>query len=199
MHINKRDFASVSILSVCFFILAVYNLGSFSVPLNAYKPSRGGSFYIDFGGIEKISAVYFLLKRGEVDLKFYTGSPGNWTGGVPASTGGYYYYSWWRVDVNSETRYLKFVFDISTAEIVEISALSSEGKKIVLNIVRGESGDNASITSLIDEQDKVECPPSHMCETYFDEVYYVRAAEDYINLKEPFEWTHPPLGKLIIT
>jgi dolichyl-phosphate-mannose--protein O-mannosyl transferase len=199
MQIDKRDFTTVSILSICFFILAAYNLGSVSVPLNAYKPSRGESFYIDFGCAEKISAVYFLLKRGEVDLKFYTGSPGNWTGGLPASTGGYYYYSWWRVDVNCETRFLKFVFDISTAEIVEISALNFEGEKVVLNTVRDESGDNEALTSLIDEQEKVECPPSHMCETYFDEVYYVRAAEDYINLKEPFEWTHPPLGKLIIT
>jgi dolichyl-phosphate-mannose--protein O-mannosyl transferase len=37
-----------------------------------------------------------------------------------------------------------------------------------------------------------------MSETIFDEVYFVRTAENYLKLQYPFEWTHPPLGKLII-
>jgi dolichyl-phosphate-mannose--protein O-mannosyl transferase len=33
--------------------------------------------------------------------------------------------------------------------------------------------------------------------TYFDEIYFVRTAEQYLHLQSPYEWTHPPLGKLI--
>jgi predicted membrane-bound dolichyl-phosphate-mannose-protein mannosyltransferase len=36
-------------------------------------------------------------------------------------------------------------------------------------------------------------------EKYFDEVYYPRAGEEYLEHKEIFEYTHPPLTKLIIT
>ena len=36
-------------------------------------------------------------------------------------------------------------------------------------------------------------------EQYFDEVYYPRAGEEYLKHKEIFEYTHPPLTKLIIT
>ncbi len=36
-------------------------------------------------------------------------------------------------------------------------------------------------------------------EKIFDEIYYARAAEEYIAHKEIFEYTHPPLTKLIIT
>ncbi len=36
-------------------------------------------------------------------------------------------------------------------------------------------------------------------EKYFDEIYYARAAEEYLTRKEIFEYTHPPLTKLIIT
>ena len=36
-------------------------------------------------------------------------------------------------------------------------------------------------------------------EKYFDEVYYPRAGEEYLGHKEIFEYTHPPLTKLIIT
>ncbi len=36
-------------------------------------------------------------------------------------------------------------------------------------------------------------------EKIFDEIYYARAAEEYIGHKDIFEYTHPPLTKLIIT
>ncbi|HTV75128.1 MAG TPA: phospholipid carrier-dependent glycosyltransferase [Candidatus Acidoferrales bacterium] len=36
-------------------------------------------------------------------------------------------------------------------------------------------------------------------EKVFDEIYYARAAEEYLQHKEIFEFTHPPLTKLIIT
>ncbi|MBV9104239.1 MAG: phospholipid carrier-dependent glycosyltransferase [Candidatus Eremiobacteraeota bacterium] len=36
-------------------------------------------------------------------------------------------------------------------------------------------------------------------EKYFDEIYYARAAEEYLAHKEIFEFTHPPLTKLLIT
>ncbi|MEO6991658.1 MAG: glycosyltransferase family 39 protein [Candidatus Baltobacteraceae bacterium] len=36
-------------------------------------------------------------------------------------------------------------------------------------------------------------------EKIFDEIYYARAAEEYLAHKEIFEFTHPPLTKLVIT
>ena len=33
--------------------------------------------------------------------------------------------------------------------------------------------------------------------TYFDEIYFVRTAQQYLHSQLPYEWTHPPLGKLI--
>ena len=44
----------------------------------------------------------------------------------------------------------------------------------------------------------VEYPTTYLSQTYFDEIYYVRTAEQYLEAKEPYETTHPPLGKLII-
>ena len=36
-------------------------------------------------------------------------------------------------------------------------------------------------------------------EKIFDEIYYARAAEEYLKHMDLFEWTHPPLTKLVIT
>ncbi len=36
-------------------------------------------------------------------------------------------------------------------------------------------------------------------ERYFDEIYYARAAQEYLTHQNLYEWTHPPLTKLIMT
>lgn len=40
---------------------------------------------------------------------------------------------------------------------------------------------------------------AHPAEKIFDEIYYARSGEEYLKHVEQFEWTHPPLTKLIIT
>jgi dolichyl-phosphate-mannose-protein mannosyltransferase len=57
---------------------------------------------------------------------------------------------------------------------------------------------NQNLSVLTDEQNTVEYPATYMTQTYFDEIYYVKSAEQYLHLQVPYEWTHPPLGKLII-
>lgn len=36
-------------------------------------------------------------------------------------------------------------------------------------------------------------------ERIFDEIYYARSAQEYLHHRSQFEWTHPPLSKLILT
>lgn len=197
MSIDKRDLLTVAVLSVVFFSVAFWNIGLSSVPLSTWRPSRGKSFYVDFSMLENVSAVYFLLKNGRVDFEVYAGFPGNWSKKTEVSLQDYY--CWKKVDVNCETRFLKFVCGFSYGEIVELAALNGEGEKITISMVKSEDGEDEKLWNLIDEQEKVECPPTYMSETYFDEIYYVKTAEDYINGRAPSEWTHPPLGKLILT
>ena len=196
MPIDKRDWATVVVLSFAFFLLVAWNLGMNSVPLIAWQCSRGESFYIDLGSPKNVSAVYFLLKQGYADVKVYKGYPGSWDGEIQASVQDYY--SWKKIDINHETQFVRFVFGNSYGEIAEMAVLSVGGERIKVDTIRAENGEDKELMKLIDEQEKVECPPTYMSETYFDEIYYVRTAEDYINLQEPYEWTHPPLGKLIM-
>lgn len=59
--------------------------------------------------------------------------------------------------------------------------------------MRGEA------SALTDEQNVVPLYPSYMNSTYFDEIYHARTAYEHILGLEPYENTHPPLGKLIIS
>ncbi len=52
---------------------------------------------------------------------------------------------------------------------------------------------------LFDEQELVPSYISHKSGTYFDETYHVRTAYEHIRGIYPYEISHPPLGKLIIS
>jgi len=197
MSVDKRDLATVVTLSLVFFLMATWNLGLRDVPLSSWQVSTGKSFYIDLGNTVKVDAVYVLLKQGRMNVRVYTGSPNSWIEEKNAFL--YDYYCWRKIDLNSETRFIRFVFESSSGEIIEIAVLGQNGQKIEINAVKSEKEEvSSALNRLIDEQEKVECPPTYMSETYFDEIYYVRTAEEYLNLEEPYEWTHPPLGKLIM-
>ena len=53
--------------------------------------------------------------------------------------------------------------------------------------------------NLIDEQDTLEGEPSWWNSTYFDEIYHARTAYELLNNQAVYEWTHPPLGKIIMS
>ncbi len=53
--------------------------------------------------------------------------------------------------------------------------------------------------NLFDEVDKVDPAHTFRSGMIFDEIYHARTAYEYIHLMEPYEWTHPPLGKLFIS
>ena len=196
MLIAKRDVVTVVVLSFAFLSMATWALGMYNVPTSTWQSHGGEIFYIDLGSVKNVSAIYVLLKQGSVSFAVYTGQPANWNLKTEASINNYY--QWGEVRIDGETQFIKFAFQTSDGQISEIAALDGNGQKIAITAIKGENTDDKGLLKLIDEQDKVECPPTYESETYFDEIYYVRAAEDYLNLKEPYEWTQPPLGKLII-
>jgi dolichyl-phosphate-mannose--protein O-mannosyl transferase len=196
MLMGKRDLVTVVALSLVFLLMATWALGRDSVPLTTWQSYGGEIFYVDLGSPREVSSIYVLLKQGSVSFTVYSGQPGNWNLTTEVSMDNYY--QWRKVSINNETQFIRFVFQASNGEIAEISALDENGRQILIKAIKGENTDDNGLMKLIDEQDKVECPPTYVSETYFDEIYYVRTAEDYLNLREPSEWTHPPLGKLIL-
>jgi len=197
LPVAKRDLTTILVLSVVFFVMSTWALGRYDVPLSTWQPNGGEIFFVDFGSVKNVSAIYVLVRNGSINFDVYTGHPRSWD--LKSSVSMERYYRWDNVSIDEETQFIRFAFTASNrAEIAEISALGGNGQKIVINTVKGENCDDAGPIKLVDEQEKVECPPTYQSRTYFDEIYYVRTAEDYLDLREPYEWTHPPLGKLIL-
>jgi dolichyl-phosphate-mannose-protein mannosyltransferase len=198
LNLNKKDWLTIVVLSIVFFSLAVWNLGLARTPITTWQTSQNKTFYIDLGDSVNVGTVYFLVKSGAANVQFATGSLGSWSKSITVNIP-FKYYSWSEINVDNLTRYVQFeVQPESSIEIAEVAVLSSGGQRIVIAAVNDEDAFDSSLSHLVDEQNLVELPPTYMGETYFDEIYYVRSAEQYLNLQVPYEWTHPPLGKLII-
>ena len=64
---------------------------------------------------------------------------------------------------------------------------------------RGEA-ENETAAYLTDEPDSMEGDyPSWYNSTYFDEIYHARTAYEHLHQLQPYEFTHPPLGKVMMS
>lgn len=198
IELNKRDLLTIVVLSIVFFLLAVWNLGLTQAPITTWQTTENEAFYIDVGESASIGTVYFLVKNGSANVQVYTGSPGNWSKSENLAISNSYY-SWSEVNINSVAQYVQFEFQPqSSIEVAEIAVLSQDNHRITITAINSEGASDPNLSKLVDEQSLVQCPPTYMSETVFDEIYFVRTAENYLQLQHPYEWTHPPLGKLII-
>jgi len=195
-NMDLRESVIVISISVIFFVFASFNLGYKNMPQSGWTISGQDDFYIDLGGEKNVSEICLLLKEGEINFDIFTGQPGLWNEEGDFNVKDYY--KWEKMEINKPTSFIKIAFSKSYGEILEIIII--EDNKIVENInIKRENVYKNSFSPLIDEQEKVSIPLNYMSETIFDEVYYVRTAEDYLSGREPFEKTHPPLGKLLIS
>lgn len=58
---------------------------------------------------------------------------------------------------------------------------------------------DADGAALVDETEVIPAEPSYLNSTYFDEIYHARTAYENIQGVYPYETSHPPLGKLILS
>ena len=60
--------------------------------------------------------------------------------------------------------------------------------------------ENETAAFLVDEPDSMEGDyPSWYNSTYFDEIYHARTAYEHLHKMQPYEFTHPPLGKVMMS
>ena len=83
---------------------------------------------------------------------------------------------------------------LDDSSIGEVAFYNNKKEKIKIDKVLYK---NKKVTSLTDEQKTIPQKISYMNSSYFDEIYFARTAYEYVNGIDTYEWTHPPLGKLI--
>ena len=80
---------------------------------------------------------------------------------------------------------------------MQIAVVNENNQIVTIQSITNDGAGNPDVNNLINAQSSIHYPVTYLENTYFDEIYFVRTAEQYIHLQYPYEWTHPPLGKLI--
>ncbi len=86
----------------------------------------------------------------------------------------------------------------------EVIFRDAQGGQIVPTLM-GRSGGNPTSSMytdaahILDEQDTLDGEPSWWNSTYFDEIYHARTGYEHHTGTSAYEWSHPPLGKVLIS
>lgn len=203
LHFKKLDWIFVTVLTVVYAAVALFRLGSLKFPTSAWQGQTGESIRIEFESPQTISKV---MQNCGVSYSDYTLTADN---GEVISLGEKEVTNYWNM---FKWKSLTIPSGITATTGLTLTVNSGDTGRpkepdLVLNelVIYNTAGDlvkctvNGDVSSpLFDEQDTVPEHYSYMTSMYFDEVYHARTAYEHINNLSVYEWTHPPLGKLII-
>ena len=119
--------------------------------------------------------------------------------------------------VHFSGRYIRLTANQINLKLNEIIFRDGDGETIPAVIVSHSGGETDSSlysdpAALLDEQDTLEnlpgffgksatdrAEPSWWNSTYFDEIYHARTAYEFLKGTVPYETSHPPLGKVLMS
>lgn len=188
----KLDKLLLAALTLLYSVIALLNLGTLSFPTTVYEGTVGDSFTLDFGQTVDVDKVWFNGNIAQGTLRFVSddGTEDTYTQDQGDM------FKWHDEAMSFTTRYLRVQVEDRAVAINEV-AFFSDGERLPATVLE-VFNNNQSTLNLVDEQDTVPASPSYFNGMIFDEIYHARTAYENIHNMSIYEWTHPPLGKLII-
>lgn len=206
LRLTKRDRLYLIILTAIYTVVALFNLGSLLSPETAWKAEDGETAMIVFD--EPANVAYIKVHCG-----IYTGKMELTPIGTNVSSAPIEYqekdvnmFRWHTIYSSADEKN-----DPVDGYSVAISSTggSAYNRKFWLNEIAFLDADcnpipftvsgNEAAISIGDEQNTVGRYDSPLYGMYFDELYHARTAYEHLNGIAPYENSHPPLGKIIIS
>jgi len=193
--INRRDVLVIALITAVYSIISFVNLGNITVPCT--KPaieSGDGWKYVtvaEFDKKEDIGKIVFYRGLGYGQVALYVPDEnGEWKQSAISENGEVYRWQQMSVDVSAEKIMIAVSCD-EQFELFEVGIIEKNTNRIINTDVKN--------SELFDEQELVSVWDTYKNGTYFDEIYHARTAYEHIEGIYPYEVSHPPLGKLIIS
>ncbi len=204
LRFTKLDWVFSIALTVVYAIVALLRLGTLDFPTSAWSGNAHEAVTIRFDRRVKISEVWQNSGISYCDYTLTTDNNEQIAFKQDDRSEYGHMFRWEKLDssmINKTTATSGVTLTVNGGD-------TSRGSDpdLVLNelVFFDENGEKIPCTAsgaaaaLFDEQETVPEYASFYNGMYFDELYHGRTALEHINNMKVYEWTHPPLGKLII-
>ena len=202
---TRGDWIVLGVLTLVYAVTAFSGLGTTRTPVTFLHYTEGNQYaLIELREPTEVTAIRYYTGLNTADYRLEFSMDGeNWTeqtaeDGTSGMTQQYsQLFRWCDATVTWEGP-VKYIRVISGAEqyLGEIALYGADGALLTTADFTVASGCEA----LADEQDTIPAEGyTYLNGTYFDEIYHPRTAYEMILQIWPYEITHPPLGKAIIS
>lgn len=225
MHLKWFDFLVMGITICLYSILTFANLGSTAAPQTAWvSTSADEQVVLDLGQKQDFSVLYYAGVSYNPFSISVSDDGVNWSEDYPCQMREGLCWQWRYAVTSSKDengnvsyaantkgstlqlngRYLRVNACEAGLNLWEIVARDPDGNNIPLRITEHTGAypellDTAKpAANLCDEMHTCVGEPSWYNSMYFDEIYHAREAYHNLHGERTYEWTHPPLGKLLI-
>ncbi|MBR3750315.1 MAG: phospholipid carrier-dependent glycosyltransferase [Clostridia bacterium] len=213
-----KDWAIMLTVTVLYAVISLATLGSANTPEHYWDAELAQSVTVDFG--ESVNVQRYLINTSIVDASegkilieysndgitysqlssysFKNGDMYKWVTSKSTYTGTSARYV--RVTAKAGAAKLNELTFYSSAEAEEpIKIVSATSDGVTLNADELAAYREHGALALFNEQSTAVPLGSYYTGMIFDEIYHARTAYEMINGWRIYEWTHPPLGKAIMS
>ena len=182
-----------AIITAVYGVTAFAGLGDLAAPQSFYIPDAGERATITFAQPEQIGRVMSYAGIGTGSWTVVRGDTGETICTLPQEYKDVL--KWYETapegGVETPVSTVTILGSGTGAQMGEIAFYRTDGSRI--------TPVGATSDALIDEQSLVPAESTYHNSTYFDEIYHARTAQEHLTNIKPYEVSHPPLGKLILS
>lgn len=192
--VNRRDVILLTVIVLCYGVRAFWGLGDFTAPQTFAHFDREGCVTLELEEPAQVEEVLYYtgLNTGWYSLSVSDDGE-NFTDIAQLEQPYSALFAWRTAETEPfACRYVRLTAD-QELYLGAFVLRDAAGKVLPLSTVSGDG------SALVDETDVVPEEPSYLNSTYFDEIYHARTAYENVQGVYPYETSHPPLGKLIIS
>ncbi len=229
LGLTRWDALLMLVVTAIYSVVTLTTLGSTKAPQTTWKSTNGSEYvYIDLGKhYDDFSMLYFCQVSYSNFAVAVSDDLQNtdWSDEYPAQMAEGQCFQWKYLSPSYESNTkTEFVSASTFADVQKMSGryvrinprqVGLAINELIFKDVSGEIIPGVSIVgrenentasplysdpaNMLDEQDSLDGEPSWWNSTYFDEIYHARTAYEHLNKAYAYEWTHPPLGKIIMS
>lgn len=190
--LNYKDYIILGLIILIYSFISFYRLGSATNPNTFVDFQKGSSIIIKLQKEESIIRLKAFNGEKNAHYKVFV-SKENKIFDYVTEIKGEGSFAWNEERLLTRGKYLKLVF-VDDSTLGELAFYNNYKEIININSI---SNNTQKINTLTDEKSTIPEQISYYNSTYFDEIYFARTAYEYSKGLPTYEWTHPPLGKLI--